>query len=349
MTTANLDAADLAAVTRGGWIHEDVMNRIWNISQIPLAFTDSIGTDTAENPNVSWVTDSLGAPDPTNAAVDGSDAGSNQSTTGSRVNNYCQESTKVFRVSQRAQNVNAIGAENSLSYQLMKGQQRLRRDVEAIAMLNQASVVDDGNTTPGKMGGFAAWLKTNATGGTSWAAGGFVAATGLVSAFTAGAQRGLTETLVRNAAQAAWTAGGDPSILMSTPAVIRALSEYMFTSSARVATLQRDTKGQSNAATALGSVNVFITDFDVTLTMRANRLQQTYSSIGGTVATVASVLIYDPSYLLMSYLQGYRTETLAKTGLADNRQISVDYTLKVLAEDAHAAINDINPLTAVVQ
>jgi hypothetical protein len=39
---------------------------------------------------------------------------------------------------------------------------------------------------------------------------------------------------------------------------------------------------------------------------------------------------------------------LAKTGLADNRQISVDYTLKVMAEDAHAAINDINPLTPVV-
>jgi hypothetical protein len=120
----------------------------------------------------------------------------------------------------------------------------------------------------------------------------------------------------------------------------------MFTSSARIATLQRESGGDK--ATALGTVNVFITDFDVTLTMRANRMQQTYASIGGTVAQVASVLIYDPSYVMQTFLQGYETAPLAKTGLADNRQISVDYTLKVMAEDAHAAINDINPLTAVV-
>lgn len=349
MTTANLDGADLAAVARGGWIRESVMNRIWDISKIPLPFTDLCGTDTCENPLTTWLTDSLGNPDPTNAVVDGADAGANESTTGARVGNMCQESVKVFRVSQRAQNVDQIGGENSLSYQLMKGQNRLRRDVESIIMLNQASVADDGNTIPGKAGGFAAWIKTNATGGAAFAVGGYDPGTGLVVAFTPGQQRGLTETLVRNAAQAAWTAGGDPSVLMSTPGVIRALSEYMFTSSARIATLQRDTQNAGNAATALGSVNVFITDFDITLAMRANRLQQTYSSIGGTVATVASVLVIDPAYIMQTFLQGYETHELSKTGLADNRQISVDWTLKVMAENSHATINDINPLTAVVQ
>jgi hypothetical protein len=345
MTTANLDNADLVAVARGGWVREDVMNRIWDISKIPLPFTDSLGSDTTINSNPTWLTDSLGAPDPTNAVIDGSDAGADQSTTGKRVGNHCQTSTKVFRVSQRAQNVEQIGTENSLAYQLMKGQQRLRRDVEAILLLNQASFADTG-AAAGNLGGFAAWLTTNATGGAGWAAGGYDTATGLVDAFTAGAQRGLTETLVRNAAQAAWQAGGDPSVLMSVPGVIRGLSEYMFTSSARIATLQRESGGDK--ATALGTVNVFITDFDVTLTMRANRMQQTYASIGGTVAQVASVLIYDPSYVMQTFLQGYETAPLAKTGLADNRQISVDYTLKVMAEDAHAAINDINPLTPVV-
>ena len=349
MTTANLDAADLAAVARGGWIHEDVMDRIWDISAIPLVFTDSVRSDTCENPLMSWLTDTLGQPNRTNAVVDGSDQTGNDSTTGARVNNYCQESVKVFRVSTRAQNVNAIGQENSLAYQLMKGQQRLRRDVEAIMILNQTSNADDGNTTPGRLGGFAAWLKTNATGGTAWAAGGYATSTGIVTAFTPGQQRGLTETLVRNAAQAAWEAGGDPSVLMSVPAVIRGLSEYMFTSSARVATLQRETSGSDNAARAMGTVNVFITDFDVTLSMRANRMQTTYASIGGTVAQVATVFVYDPSYVMQTFLQGYRTQDLAKTGLADARLISVDYSLKVLAEDAHAAINDINPLTAVVQ
>lgn len=328
------------------------MNRIYDISRIPLPFTDGLATDTVQNPNPTWLQDTLGAPDITNAVVDGSDAGANQSTTGTRVGNHCQESTKVFRVSTRAQNVNAIGVENSLAYQLMKGQQRLRRDVEAIMLLNQASVADDGNTVAGLVGGFAAWLTTNANGGAGWAAGGYDTATGLVDAFTPGVARGLTETLVRDMAQSIYEDGGDPSILMSTPSVIRKLSEYMFTSSARIATLTRDTAikpGEGRAAQAVGSVNVFITDFDVTLTMRPNRMQQTYpDATAVTPIQVATVFVYDPAYLAQGFLSGYQVAPLAKTGLADNRLICVDYTLKVLSEPAHGAINDINPATAVV-
>lgn len=349
MSTANLDSADLAAIDVGGWIREDVMNRIWDISRIPLPFQDSIGSDSCVNPNPTWLTDSLGAPDPTNAVIDGSDAGADQSTVGLRVGNQCQESTKVFRVSQRAQNVDQIGSSNSLAYQLMKGQQRLRRDVESILLLNQGSQADNGSTLPGLLGGFPAWLTTNAVGGSGWAAGGFNTATGMVDAFTPGDAYGLTETLVRDVAESVWNQGGDPSIMMSVSSVIRGLSEYMFTSSARVATFRRETRGVSDAAEALGSVNVFITDFDVSLSMRANRMQQTYQSGDTVPVTVASMLIYDPAYVLQSMLQGYRTETLSKTGLADNRQISVDYTLKVLNEEAHGAINDIDPTVAVTQ
>jgi hypothetical protein len=52
--------------------------------------------------------------------------------------------------------------------------------------------------------------------------------------------------------------------------------------------------------------------------------------------------------LSISYLQGYRTEELAKTGSANNRQMLVDWTLCVGNEKAQAMINDINPATAVV-
>lgn len=49
MSSANLDSADLKAVTKGGLIREDVMNKIWDISKIPLPFTDLIGSDTTNN------------------------------------------------------------------------------------------------------------------------------------------------------------------------------------------------------------------------------------------------------------------------------------------------------------
>ena len=49
MSSANLDSADLKAVGRGGLIREDVMSQIWDISKIPLPFTDMIGSETSKN------------------------------------------------------------------------------------------------------------------------------------------------------------------------------------------------------------------------------------------------------------------------------------------------------------
>jgi nitrate reductase gamma subunit len=149
---------------------------------------------------------------------------------------------------------------------------------------------------------------------------------------------------VRDAVQAVYTDGGDPTVMMSIPGVIRKFSEYLFTSSARVATLMSDQGKSTEQATALGSVNVFVTDFG-TLKMVPNRLQQKHTDSGST--QVADVFILDPSYLSLSYLKGYRTEDLAKTGLAENKQMSVDWTLKVLTEKSMAIIGDINPATAV--
>jgi hypothetical protein len=49
----------------------------------------------------------------------------------------------------------------------------------------------------------------------------------------------------------------------------------------------------------------------------------------------------------LSYLKGYRTEDLAKIGLSERKQMSVDWTLIVNTEKSHALIGDINPLLAV--
>lgn len=342
MSTANLDSADLKAVTRGGLIREDVMNKIWDISKIPLPFTDMVGTESTTNEYKEWTTDELAAPDVTNAVVDGSDASGNDTKTGARVGNHCQISDKIVRVSYRADASNVIGRAKELSYQLMRRQQELRRDVEAIALFNQASVADNGDAVAGKAGGLPSWLETNSINGT---AGGFNSATGLTVARTPGVKAALTEKDIRDAMESVYQEGGNPTKMMSIPSVIRKFSEYLFSSSARVATLMSDQGKSTEQATALGSVNVFVTDFG-TLTMIPNRLQQKYKDSGG-VDDVADVFILDPEYLSLCYLEGYRTETLAKTGLAENRQMCVDWTLIVNTEKAHAIIGDIDPTAAV--
>jgi hypothetical protein len=342
MATTNLDSNDLKTVTKGGLIREDVMNQIWDISKIPLPLTDIIGTESSKNEYKEWTLDKLAAPDTTNAVVDGADATGNNTVLGNRVGNHHQISQKVVRVSFRADASDVIGRTKELSYQVMRRQQELRRDVEAITLLNQASLADDGNTTAGKAGGLPSWLASHNYGGT---AGGFSTSTGLTVARIPTANRALTETLVRDAVQAVYVDGGDPTVMMSIPGVIRKFSEYLFTSSARVATLMSDQGKSAEKATALGSVNVFVTDFG-TLKLVPNRLQPMHKDSGGSV-DVADVFILDPTYLALSYLKGYRTEDLAKIGLSEQKQMSVDWTLIVNTERSHAIIGDINPASAV--
>jgi len=342
MSTANLDGADLRGVLRGGLIREDVMEKIWDISKIPLPFTDMIGSSKSTSAFHEWTTDELAAPDITNARVDGADAGANQTVTGQRVGNHHQISDKVVKVSFRADASNTIGRAKELAYQVSRRQQELRRDIEAIMLINQASVADDGNATPGRSGGLPAWIRTNFINVTP---GGFNTGTGLVAARTPGVRTGLTETNLRLSVEQVYNQGGEASILMARTPIIRQISSYLFTTSARIASIFSDIENSRSKATAMGAINVFVTDFG-TLSITPNRLQTTHND--SAAAVCSDVFILDPSFLAISYLQGFRTEELAKTGTANNRQMLADWTLEVGNEKAQACIYDINEATAVV-
>lgn len=336
----NWSGAKLKGVAFGGLIREDVMNQIWDISNIPLPFTDMISSDGCDNSYAEWTTDKLAAPNINNAVVDGSDATGNDAKGGARVGNQCQISVKNVIVTERAGAEDTIGRANELTYQIMERQKELRRDREAIYLTQQASQADDGDTTPGKLGAFFSWLTTNVSRGATGANGGF--ANGVVAAPSPGTPRALSETMIRDICQSVYQQGGNPSVLMSTPTLIRKLSEYMFTSSARIATMMSDVGQSRGAKVAQGSVNVFVTDFGVTMEMVANRLQPVVTG------NVVNVGIIDPAYVRESFLIGYQTKDLSKTGLTEKRLMSVDGTLKVLNEAAHGVIADIDQTLAVV-
>ena len=261
---------DLKDVSHGGMIREDVMDQIWDISNIPLPFMDAVGSDTCSNSYTEWTEDALGDPTVGGWVVDGADSDQNDASGGVRLGNQCGILTKEVQVSSRADASDTIGRANELAYQVMMRQRELRRNVEANVLGIQGSQADDGDTTPGIPAGLAAQVTKfdNGSGGT-----GGTFSSGSWSAWTPGDGVGLQEDHVRDACQEAWEDGADPSLLMSVPSVIRGLSEYMFSSSARIATMQKDTKGETEAATALGSVNVFITDFGITLDFVPNRIQ----------------------------------------------------------------------------
>jgi hypothetical protein len=319
------------------------MNQIWNISNIPLPLTDMISKGTHKNRKAEWTEDTLALPSTANAVVDGADVSQNNAKLGDRLANYTQISVKEVQVSHSLEAADSIGNQGSMSYQIMQRQKELRRDVEAIQLTHQASVAGDGATIAGKSAGIGAQLKTNISLGATGVAGGFSTATGLFVAPVPGTKRALSETTIRDVLQKVYEEGGNTTTLMARPVVIRKLSEYLFTSTARVANMQA-TKQQSSpeALTAYGSVNVFVTDFGQTVQMRDNRLQQP------DAAATSSMYMLDPTHLRQSFLRGYQTEPLGKTGLSDKKLMSGEWSFLVLNEKSQGAIFAIDEALAVV-
>ncbi len=335
-----LTSADLKNVAYGGLINEDVMQRIFDISRIPLPATDYFGTGpSVQNSYTEWTVDRLADPNTNNAKVDGADTNTDDDTsTGERVGNHCQISTKTVKVSTRADASDTIGYARELAHQVMRRQQELRRDVEAIQLLNQTSVADNGSNTAGRVGGLAAWIETNLPADWTGTAGGF--SNGTVSAYTP-ATSAVTgsESNFKEVINKVWNGGGDPRRAMSVPSVIEKLSEYMFTNSAKIATLHGNTSADSGSdqLTAKASVNVYVADHGQVIEFMPNRLQQLASN------GRADLFILDGEYAEQGFLHGYRTEPLAKTGLAEQRQMSVDWTLRVNNEEAHGMMPDLDP------
>jgi hypothetical protein len=61
----------------------------------------------------------------------------------------------------------------------------------------------------------------------------------------------------------------------------------------------------------------------------------------------ATVFLLDPDYSEIVYLKRYRTEALAKTGLADKRHIAVDWSTRQRSLQASRVILGVDPAAAV--
>jgi hypothetical protein len=347
MSSANLDAADLAAALAApGLIREDVMDTVYNLDGgIPTPFTDMVRSGSHSNPYSEWTEADLTAVDITNAVVDGADASGNDTKIGLRVGNRQQISDKTVRISHVSEAIDSIGSVGRMAYQTAKRLMDLRRDVEAIACGRQASVADDGASTAGKTAGLGAWIATNSSFGATGSAGGFNTSTKVVDAPSEGTVRALTWANIRTQLEAVYNAGGYPSVLMSIPAVIKAVNTFLFSSGGDPyrAAPTANVQGTSPATqSAQGWITVVLSDFGITLSLVDNRLQQKYNS-----ATAADAFILDPAFLGLSYLGGYRNDVLGKTGHSDMRLLSVNWMTKCFREDAHALIADIDHTAAV--
>jgi hypothetical protein len=341
-----IDNVDLKALTAGGVVNEDVLQKIFMLSEVNTPFQDMIGTDTCNQDYTEWTQDDLGSPSLTKVRISGSDAASYETPTGTRVGNRTQINARTIAVSERARHSSIIGRGDELTFQAMRALQRVRQDVEAHVTFNQASVVDDNSATAGKAGGFSAWLTSNATFGATGANGGFQTGTKLVNAPTFGTQRVLAWSRVTALVVSTFKKFGNPTTLMSTPDMVNSINTFLISAAAAgiranpVANINGDGPAAAKQ-TAQGYFQVVVTAFGFALTIVPNRMQQTYNS--GSV----DLLGIDPTRVAMAYLDGYKVKTLGKNGLSDRQDCTVDWTVKVYNEAAHFVDRDLNPTGTV--
>ena len=358
MASTNTDAFIMSQAPVGGVINEDVMDKLYQIDPVERPFIDAIETMSASNQYKEFTQRPLRARKIDNAAVDGQDIAPKQGSVGIRLGAYHQILFDNVSVSERAQNVDPIARADELLFQVAQIQKEIRRDEEAIKLYPQASQPGDGDPTnaattgPGRLPGAPTWLITHRDGAVdgsppemSDASGGGYPDTAPV----AGTMRALADATVKDMLEDIFTAGGNPTMVLSSPKMIRKYSAFHFSTSAQIATLQSDQgKAGADGLTAYGSVNVLVTDFGITLELVPDRQYMNYDSLAGADGAACDLLILDTNYWSNSVLQGYETKPLSKTGLADNRMITTDVSLLCLQEKASGCVADLDATEAVV-
>jgi hypothetical protein len=161
-------------------------------------------------------------------------------------------------------------------------------------------------------------------------------------------QAGLSEADIRGVANQLYVNGANPNKLMGRPEVIARLSAYMFTSSARIATLVNQGSDSSGARTGVGSVNEFLTDFGITLTFIPNRQQLvSYAATGTGSGSCDTLFIYDPSCIEMAILSPMKSVEQPVTGLQYSQQLQWDYGVRHLDPHGFGGVVDILSTAAV--
>ena len=338
MATTNFDRYDLN--TEGDNVREDLTDVIYNISPTEVPFQANAGRGSMSNTLHEWQIDELAAVDPANAAIDGADFGSDASDPAQRIGVYAQISIKYLAVSRRANIVNKAGRKSELAYQIAKKGKELRRDVEAIATANQATLAGN-STTASLTAGLGAWVRTNTnrgTGGTDPALSNTTYGEPTTAAGDATALnlRALSEATLLSILKDCYDAGGNPNMIMVGPQMKQRFSTYMFTSNARIATQYQDQGANPRGGIqVVGAVDVYVSDFTV-LDIVPNRFQRE-----------RDVWVLDTEYWELSYLDGYKTETIAKIGDAERRHILVDWGLCSKNEAASGLVADIDETAAM--
>lgn len=310
-------------------IAEDVEDAIYNISPTETPLFTMAKKKKATNTYHQWQTDSLAAAG-ANRQIEGDDATFTTATPTTMLSNYTQIVRKTIIVSETADVVKKYGRARELARLVTKYGKEWKRDVEFALVQNQASSAGGSGTARSSAGlesmiaGNRILPTTSNTGTTpGFAAGTWSAPT---DGTATGAGSTLTEAYLQSGIEAAWTDGGDPSVIMSGMYQKRAIAQ--FGGAAKYAGFYNPNQGKSQGA-VIGGVDVYVSDVGEHKLV-LNRYMRTRTLFG-----------LDPDYVSVATLRGASVSDLAKTGDAEKKMLIGELCLVVDNPDAHFKVQDL--------
>lgn len=305
-------------------IREALSDAIYNISPEETPFMANAGRETTKNTKFEWQTDALAAASTTNYAIEGDDSVLEAQTPTARLDNQTQISKKIYGVSGTIEATDRAGRASELSYLAAKASAEIKRDMESMALANNAKVAGNSSTAR-ETASFLAYLGTNTvfqTGGTPSGADP-VTLDGAAARTDNSAVAAFTETMLKTVAQSIWNNGGKLKMLMVGAHVKTVVSGFPGIAA------QRHMAAGNKPTTIIGAADVYVTDFG-NLSIVPNRFQRGRDA-----------LFVDPEYVSFVYLRPFTTEKLAKTGDSEKRHLLVEWGLKVKTELAHGGAFDL--------
>lgn len=343
MALRNETFAALQQTTRD-LINREIMQQLWDVDPVELFFLDRIERQSVATHAPEWAEDPLNTISTSNKFVDGESFASktNKITQGQNVGNYVQQSEQTILISWMRQEIDTVAQLGKMSYQVMRRQQDLWRDIEAACLFDNASVEDNGDATAGQSGSYFAWCKTNTSiGGGAGANGGYNTTTKVVDAPTAGTTRALSMAYIDGVMDDIYGQGGiGVDCLITVPDLKSKISTHLLDSAnSRVATIYTDTTNRAGSVTAKGSISVYESDHG-TLDLLSSPIMQPKVATPGSRNVYVAVANTD--YWALGTAYGPVVRELPFDGAADKAAVVCGWTLKALNERASGAVRDIN-------
>lgn len=307
---------------------EDLSNAIYNIDPFDTPIMSMGRRRNVKNRTFDWQTEFLPAVDTNNAQVEGFQLANSVAQPTIRLSNTTQISKRDATVSGSQEESDAAGKGSEMAHQMAMQSKVLKNDMEAIMSSRQARVNgDDAGPTARKTEAIAHWIARavdkNSVAGAAVigvTSGLPVVSTDAFAAVAGGSQVAMTEVLVGDAMQAAYTNGANPTNFVVPPAIKRTISTFVGRDTTQVIVGRTE---------VVQTVDVIATDFGRIKVMPSRWIPN----------DIAYIL--DPDYFAVGFFRNFRQYPMAKVGDAETRMILSEWGIEMRNPLAHILFNGV--------